>query len=485
MRKWKSLASRNDPNVWADVGVMWPTRFGTYEVADFWDSGTAKTATGEPGTAGYAYAAWAFNTLASQRCYVFGKKIWEYAAGALTDRSGALGVNQAAAGGHACQYGDITIVARGTSASLISSSGANFAAIAGSPSALLVCVQSNAVVAFNTSVSADGWAASDVGDYTNWTTNEAASGRILDGNGPITACVPFGNDIIVFKADRIFRMTYVGGTVKWQIQKIVEGIGCALYGTLQGLNAAVACGSSGIFFLGGNIGGFSSAYKDQYFMFDGASPPRPVNADVTLNSSIGIGGISSYDPETRMVMVVDYNASECRPYFYNVDMDAWGKGATLSGFDATKRPVPTRGDQSAINAIFTTNSALRPLWYEVAADAIKLYATVTPGGSTASTAYVTPTRVGSPAYKTDFNRVIPLLRRRSGTTSPSMTCGIAMYRELHDTSTSATQVVTESTQRARFDFLLTDNFAAPQLNFINLDVEIDDLMVIGNKAGTD
>lgn len=243
VRKWKTLAAPDDPEVWADVSGMWPTRLGTYEVADFYDSGTAKTATGEAYGAGAGVTAWAFKTLSGTRSYVVADKIWEYSGGSLTDRTNGLTVGD----GMMCQYGNITIYARGTSNSLASSSGGNFSALAGSPSAKIVCVQSNAVVAFNTSVSADGWAASDVGDYTNWTTGESASGRILENSGPVTAAVPYGNDIIVFKKDSIFRMTYVGGVVKWTIQKIWHGVGVPEVSTHA--SCAVSCGDV-VFFLG-------------------------------------------------------------------------------------------------------------------------------------------------------------------------------------------------------------------------------------------
>src|SRR6185369_15423878 len=181
MRKWKTQAAPDDPNVWSAVSCMWPTRYGTYETSDFYDAGTDKTATGETAGIGAGNAAWCFNTLSGQCCYIFGAaKIWQYASGSLTDRTAALGATW---GKSATQYGNITLAVHGSG--LIASSGGNFALVAGSPIAQIVVTQSNAVVAFNTSVSTDGWAASDVGDYTNWTTNEAASGRILDGNGPI------------------------------------------------------------------------------------------------------------------------------------------------------------------------------------------------------------------------------------------------------------------------------------------------------------
>jgi hypothetical protein len=142
---------------------------------------------------------------------VDGSHIWEWVSSlSITDQTGGVTVGSKPM---MAQYGDVTICAMGAGASTVKSTGGAFSALAGAPKGEIICVHKNAVLIFNTDTSADGWAASDVGDYTNWTTGEAANGRLIDIAGAITAAIPFGDAVYVFKANAIYRMTYVGGTV--------------------------------------------------------------------------------------------------------------------------------------------------------------------------------------------------------------------------------------------------------------------------------
>lgn len=500
MRKWKNLSAPDDPGAWFDVSGMWPTRLGTYEVADFYDSGTNKTATGETTSPDTGVSAWCFNTLSGQRCYVVGKKIWEYASGSLTDRTGALAQPSEA---FMCQYGDITILARGTGAALASSSGGNFAAIAGAPSARLVVVQSNAVVAFNTSVSADGWAASDVGDYTNWSTGEAASGRILEGSGGVTAAVALGADIIVFKKDAIFRMTYVGGTVKWTIQKVVSGLGCVdVFFSPSIAGAAAACGSA-IMFLGQVPG--SGVNAEQYFLFDGVSQPRPINTETQLRAetasfiALTVRGAPMFDHESRTVCLIAQEATYgLQPYFYNLDSDAWGRGGLVSG-TGTVKTLPVRGDQSAVSALFSIDTPLRPVFI-AGVDKFVLYAPVAPGGSTSCSGYVQTAKSGAgPDDITTFSRLIPLLFRRAPNSSgsPAVSLTFNLYNERHRiysnsgsgavlAAPTTTRSVTEASQRNRFDLLsgaAANCYADFKITFTDMDAEIEDVLIKAKKTG--
>jgi hypothetical protein len=81
----------------------------------------------------------------------------------------------------------------------------------------------------------DEWATSDVGDPTNFSTGEAASGNLRQASGVGTAIVAFGNDAIAFKSKGVFRGQYVGGAIKWawtlvDTEKGTWGENCAVYG---------------------------------------------------------------------------------------------------------------------------------------------------------------------------------------------------------------------------------------------------------------
>lgn len=475
MRKWQDLAAPDDPGSWADVSNMWGTGRGTYETSDIYGSSANITAVGE----GNALACWAFNGLSAVRAYYIGDKIWQLDLSALTatDRTGGITVGT---GNMMAQYGDITILTRGTSNSLASSSGGNFSALAGSPSAKFVVVQSNCVLAFNTSVSADGWAASDVGDYTNWSTGEAASGRILENNGPITGAVAYGNDVYVFKADSIFRMSYVGGVVKWQVQKVVQGIGCVdnLSPRLGG-NQAVAT-NQGIFFCG-QTRISSSPGQFAWYLFDGASQPVLLNPLSSITS-----GVPTYDAVWNRAVVWYVTGTSIAFRSFSFDDGAWGNHSSVSVGGAAGDTLPLRGDHSAtgmsgssyptsFRPLFSTNGS--GISYKVPKDP----ATV------AGSSYLQTTKMGSSVGKTTFKRLTPQLRRRTNYSSgtPVAALGVEMFRERHDTTTASTQSVTESNQRKRFDFLAADNFGRFKVTFTDMDVEVDDFAIDAKSSGTD
>lgn len=482
MKKWRNKAAPDDPDSWADVSCMWPTPQGTYEVADFYSTSSSLTATGETsGGVGSGLSAWAFRSLTGPRVYVVGAKIWELSGGTLTDRTGGLTLGSPRV---MTQFGSATILARGTTQSLAVSTGGNFSAIAGSPSAVIVVIQSNAVVAFNTNTSVDGWAASDVGDHTNWSTGESASGRILDHAGPITAAVPFGNDILVFKQDAIYRMTYVGGTVKWQLQRIWEGIGAA---GSEGINPIEACGDCVIYTGRPSSNALFTPDKAQIYRFDGISAPVHISRDIDLNL---LETRVCYDPSQRRVMLLDFNAASVVPHYYALDQDAWGRGNDLFSLIGQVEPLVLRGDYSAAISINSSiNSSARPI-FAAATNAFKQYLPIAPGGSTSSSAYIKSWKYGAVDGKATFGRVTPLLRRRVNNSGGSPACALTvdLFRERHDTTAATTRSITESTVRKRFDILdgtCTDNFAQFKITFTDMDAEVDDLLVGATPSGAE
>ena len=477
MRKWMDVAAPDDPNAWFDLSDMWGTGRGSYETSDAFGSATATTAAGEQAI----QAAWAFKGLSSDRAYLIGTKIWQITPStmAATDRTGGITIGT---GLMMCQYGDITILARGTSNSLASSSGGNFSALAGSPSAKFVCTAANAVLAFNTSVSADGWAASDVGDYTNWSTGEAASGRILENNGPITAVVPLGNDVYVFKSDSIFRMTYVGGTVKWQIQKVVHGVGCFDPNSgAWGGSPAVAT-NRGIVFHGN--ANFSGSYS--WWLYDGASPPVLLNPATTVTA-----GVPTYDPIfDRLVIWYPYQVStfvfRTKVYTYSFSDGLWGKCSEIAETVDIHAPVPVRGDQSVSFAGSTTGS-LRTV-FEGDGSGGSIYYRVPVAPTSSASCYLQTTKIGASDHKTTFSRLIPQLRKRTDLGTDSASLELTLFREREDTTAQTTRTISESSGRKRFDLhggANTDNFARFKVTWAGLDVDVDDFQVVAKPAGTD
>jgi hypothetical protein len=468
MRKWQNLAPPNDPGSWYDVDGVWPTPIGSYESVDFL-TGTAITATGQAAGQGTLYAFCA-NTLSGTIEYVLTDKAWQYAAGALTDRTGGVTFG---AYPMMAQYGSVTICVNGNSLTTLKATGANFSALAGAPQAEIVVIQSNVVLAFNTNTSADGWAASDVGDYTNWTTGESASGRIIQGSGPIRGAVAFGNDVLVFKQDAIFRMRYVGGVVKWAVEMIWNGVGVGV-APLDDKLAKYACcaGQSGVLFAGYYevLTGHISSY---IYYFDGVSAPVRVNKFTKI-----IAGRMGYNPQQDTFFIADADVNG-PIYFYCPTSDAWGKASTaFTGINSTQKPVlgafSARGEKSTM-----------PVYYKAtAADQITRYAHGATVGDVSGSCYLQTSMLGKPDAKTLFDMLTPILRRRRDLGTDSATLVVTTYRELTDTSAQVTSAsIAESTLRKRFDFAYTDNFARFKVTFAALDVEVDDFLVRQKPVG--
>src|SRR6185437_14592390 len=231
------------------------------------------------------------------------------------------------------KYGDVAIVAFAGHLKAATLFTNNFSDISGSPTGCdILAVQSNAVLAF--SESSNAWNASDVGDYTNWSTGEAASGNIISHPGNITAAVAYGPDVYAFKQGSIHRMTYVGGSIKWQIQTAWVGSGVPRpYSSTTASPSqdwAIAT-QHGIAYYGGN---------GRVYLFDGSSFPVCLNPLTTIPVE-AIGGIFVYDPTRDTLCIapsqgssstgtaLDIGASTKSTslyYYYNFQTQMWGNG---------------------------------------------------------------------------------------------------------------------------------------------------------------
>ncbi len=455
---------------------MWPTTFGSYATIDYLDSGTTATATGSTGP----IIAWCANTLSSRREYVFdGSKIFEYSAGAYTDRTGGVTVGSFP---HPTQYGDVSIVAMGTANPTCKSTGGNFSALAGSPNCEILLTVANAVLALNTNTSADGWAASDVGDYTNWSTGESASGRLIQTPGPITAGVSFGNYAIVFKADAIYRISYVGGVVKWATELLYRGIGCQSRNGSSLQAKYMACAGGGVVFF---VGYYDSTLSSSYFYtFDGVSAPKRANPVTTA-----VEGYVNYNPQTDTFAVFSGTAGggtfTVIEYFYCRSQDAWGKRTEAA---IAFNRVPLLGDYSAI----AEKSGNFVLYGTSAANTLKRYTpgTIT-GGSRTGACYLQTSMVGSLTEKWTFSGVIPRLRRyATNAGTPSTTGSIPLYSEMYGLESGAASTAASTSSGAqsllprRQDFMGSANFARPKITWVDTFIDVDDFIVLAKKAGT-
>lgn len=472
MRKWRDLAAPEDPSAWYDLDGFVPTNRATYEAVDIADAGSTYTAVGS-GSVLYAFYGLVPNPNTINAEYVVDDaKIWQYDASSVStkmvDRTGSAGIGRP----QMAQYGNVTLCVMGSPrgslsgvATVAATLGGNFSTVVGAPQADCITVESNAVVLANTDTANDGWAASDVGDYTNWSTGEATSGRIYNPAGPIKAAVSFNGAVYVFKANSIHRLRYVGGTVKWAVEKLFEGLGCSI------TNMAIA-GLDGILFLGGSNKTGNGDQDNKFFWFDGVNVPVAVNTETTIGDT-KLTGPMMYNRFTNTYMIWQEGDGEYDPvvFFFNPSVGAWGRSSV--SYDLGVKPLC--GD--ARSARYLPRG-----WAKVSSNTLTFYNTI--GLGTPGTRYITTSMYGVSHKKTLFSRLIPLLRRRYDIGSAAMSATGYYYRERFSTTYSL-ESYNESANRARFDFSKSENFARFKMEFTDYDVEMDDVFLGSKPVSSD
>lgn len=483
MRKWQDLAAPDDPNSWADVNGMWPTMRETYETADISAPEALKIGAGVVQVVRYAFA-YGVSGGAEQE-YVAGEAagspaIYSWNGSSFTSRF---------SGGSAypvmARFGAATLAAGiGTAPNYALHAAAdftsNFSSVAGSPAYTLLAVQSNAVLMFNAGDTAavGSWAVSDVGGYTTWSGGESASGTVYAPQGGFTSAIAYGNDVYAFKQNSIHRFTYVGGTVKWQVQTAWVGNGVPYSTSGNGkpyADWAIAT-RHGIVFYGGN---------GAVFLFDGSSSPKRLNPLTTIPVET-IMGVFTYDPSNDMVCIAPSRGSSATGlnvsgasslyYYYSFPFDAWGNGVGNAGELPTNAQSTSsgvlRGDW--LNRLDTTSP--KPVHWvfkdPLTDDAVRNAPTA------GTTGYLQSTKYGRSDGKTTFSRLIPLLRRRTDLGSDSAALSFETFIEREDTSAAATSAITESTYRKQFDLGPTShNYGRFKVTWTNIDAEVDDFLL--------
>ena len=282
-RRWKWWdTSVRDKTAYQHVQNMVPNMIGNYETArapDEWGSGNTVTGT--------VIAADAFQkTDGTARLFALtATKIYEVTSSGVTDRSAGGGSYTSTTMWQGAQYGDVTIYTSRTDDVQASSSGA-FADLTGTPpKAKYICTQSLAVclAAYNDGVNTyeDGLWFSDIGDHTTWTpssSNLAANFRLLQTPGAITAVCAFKGDVLAFKDNSFYRISFVDLPYIWRANLISDNIGA------DGPGCVCVCGDAVVF---GSVNG--------WYVYDGATvqkiaPGRDVRHGTQIVATGSAGG---------------------------------------------------------------------------------------------------------------------------------------------------------------------------------------------------
>jgi hypothetical protein len=467
-------------DVWTDLSNMIPTKSGTYRTPKICtDSSITGAAT--PGT---LVKAKEFPNLAGSSVVTYlgtSTKIFELSSiFAATDRSGTSGGALDFA-----RIGNVTVAStNGNGLYSRTDGGGNFATIASSPAtAQILVTQSNVVLAFNLgSGSEHCWATSDVVDYTNWTTGESvASTPIFDTPGGITAAVAFKDIVLVFKANAVYQMRYVGSPVYWTVQRLADNMGAL------GMSSVCVAGDQVVFV--GNNGSF---------IYDGGSF-RPTSGNQTRHVFLWQVGSNQSEPvffpgSGNCYFPTD-GGGAVGLYVYNVFSDAWGP---MTLYDRTGvavsvarliccRPTGNELDgtqSSSLRAVETDLSEIHAMGVEWNLENLS-------GADPAVTAYV-QTGIYGQGEKLDtyFDGAMPLLvnTTSNGETFPaatSMTLDVTTYTN-SDKSGSVAAVGSpfiSSTAQKRFDFRATAKWLLAKLSNSTAHWEIDDIHIPMKPAG--
>lgn len=484
MRKWKPAADPRNQGAWLALSNFHPTPRGTYRTAPILvANGTATSVGGTPGTTIAALALpstdGTVRTIVGTSTKLYGATASAFQSGSFTDLSKVGGYT--ASTWSVIQYGNITIAANKTDATQFrDATTANaFADLAGAPQAKILVVCALSVVAFNLSTAANSWAASDVGDYTNWTTGDAVTATpILDCPGEITAAIAFSdNVIIVFKKNSIYRMEYVGFPIYWRVDLIDEGRG------VTAMHAVVKCG---------NVLIFSGEHGTT--LFDG-SGFRDLDDGFELNSGSLLAFTNAataavYLPTEKSAVF----ASAVDATVYNMTSDSWGNfglyknGESVSAGGYVLLQGPPSARLTAMGVSTRTISEAGLCFVNLSANpcVLKTDKAWTPHSSI--TASLTTSWMGDERTMTLWGRVTPLSANAENYATASAT-GLTMTGNLNDVPSTqgamSVSSVTSSTATNRFDILKSSRFARFTPAVTGAFYEIADVAVDAKPAGTE
>jgi hypothetical protein len=328
----------------------------------------------------------------------------------------------------------------------------------------------------------DAFAACAPGNPTDWSGSGATTAtRIRHRPGKITAAVAFKNYVLVFKQSSVYKLTYTGGTYKWQVELIAIGRGAF------GKHDVVNTGDEVIF------AGPGGAWR-----FDGASfrsisdwfgeLPRASNG-------------SLYAPISGNVHFFNKTGGQTEVHAYNVYSDAWGQSdIATAGVQADY--VPLTGDPAALRTVVAPSVGKPDLFwlFETDGDVVANSQYWGTGNGTASDIGFLETGaegIGGDAA-THFDRVIPTYTLSLGSANNTVTLsGDTVLRMdvavdetvdglMNNASTYTISDRASSSAQRRFDI----NYSSPYARFL-LKVpagtadytELSDLEIKMNPAG--
>ena len=469
MRKWLPSADPLRQDIYTGASNAIPTPTGSYRNAPgFLGEGSAVSSPGTMRNAfqGYIPAGTPIRVVGTTT------KLYMLSGTTFTDRSKGGGYTNTATHWSFALYGNYLIATNGVDAPQVrdASGSSAFADLGGTPptTAKYVVTQSNAVLFFNTNSGGQYWAASDVGNHANYTSGEAASGPINHRPGPITAAVAFGNEVLVFKSNSMFRMRYVGGVVKWTVEMISDVYGAAGPGSVAvcGNLVCVMDASGAYLFDGASFHRIDSGIKD-YFKQNNANPVA-----------------AQYFESQESVW---FHVASFAVLTYSIPTDAWGTlvpRENAGDITASIRMMIGDGQPDEMTAIFIDPGLSTPLYMGYPFDEdggapnldLALDGSLTTGwfGEFDKTTFIS--RV-TPAFQPPQGSVGNKLAKPG---TADITLSVTYADQPEDSGTTDSAVSASS--RKRFDFTKSAPWMTFTLNFTNTPWDLVDILVTQKKT---
>jgi hypothetical protein len=221
------------------------------------------------------------------------------------------------------QQENVSFAANGADTLQASVSTGAFSCVAGAPVAAIVETVGKFVFAAHTPSNANGIQWSALGDYTSWSASiatQAGSDTLEETPGGITAARRFGNTLIVYKKNSMFRGVYVGPPNIWQFDLIPGSAGAMSQEVVVNIGTP---DNPKHMFMG----------EDDFYVFDGARPiplgSNRVKLDVfgSLVQSRYYACKALHDSKNSLVYFYYPTADSVIPdscVVYNYRIDQWG-----------------------------------------------------------------------------------------------------------------------------------------------------------------
>lgn len=212
----------------------------------------------------------------------------------------------------------------------MAAAGNKFAVVTAAPRATIVVCASRFAMLLNTSNYVDEWYCSARDNATDWTLAPAtlcASGRLVEIDGPITAGIAYGDDVLVFKARGFYLGRFTGSAEVWDFEKQPFASGCV------GPHAVDKDRLGRVFWMS----------QDDVLMYDGATitsiadgKVRKWLRDITnFTSSYLVNGQVVYDPTRNSVWCVFNSTNGNNDNLVlscNLDSGRWAKATTTDEY---------------------------------------------------------------------------------------------------------------------------------------------------------